>query len=250
MGTTLLAAGTGRRDRSPRAALEAFVLRDRDRLSNPFRPVDRRAAAPLYSRSLRPAILLTYGADTDGTADVQSAQPEAEEQAWLSRAHGDEGRAPRSEPSPASRAEAPGRVGRPEAVDRTAVAAPLPDGGRRLPRARRITRSADIRAIMTRGKRSGTANLDVFDSASPSSHPRIGLVVPKYRQTAVARNRVKRRLRELLRLEVLPRLEQCGALLDVLVRARRGAYGATYAQLRDELTGWTERRCLRVSSSS
>jgi ribonuclease P protein component len=73
-------------------------------------------------------------------------------------------------------------------------------------------------------------------------------VVPKHRQTAVARNRVKRRLREILRLEVLPRLERCRLGVDVLVRARRAAYGASYRELRDELAGWTERRCSRASS--
>jgi ribonuclease P protein component len=93
-------------------------------------------------------------------------------------------------------------------------------------------------------------HLDVYDSASPSSHPRVGVVVPKYRQTAVARNRVKRRLREILRVDVLPSLERCGMGIDVLVRARRGAYGATYAELRAELTKWTERRCSRAPSCS
>jgi ribonuclease P protein component len=118
-------------------------------------------------------------------------------------------------------------------------------GGRRLPRARRITRSADIRTIFRRGKRSGTAHLDVFDSPSPVAHPRVGVVVPKHRHDAVARNLVKRRLREALRQEVLPRLERCGCAADVLVRARREAYHASYAQLRDELAGWAERRCSR-----
>ena len=33
---------------------------------------------------------------------------------------------------------------------------------------------------------------------------RVGLIVPRHRQTAVARNRLKRRLRELTRLRLLP----------------------------------------------
>jgi ribonuclease P protein component len=76
------------------------------------------------------------------------------------------------------------------------------------------------------------------------------LIVPKYGRTAVLRNRVKRRLREVVRLEVLPRLEQCGACTDVLVRARPAAYAASDAMLRQELAGSAERRCWRVSSSS
>jgi ribonuclease P protein component len=91
--------------------------------------------------------------------------------------------------------------------------------------------------------------MDVFDSPSPAIFSRVGVVVPKYRHNAVARNVVKRRIREVLRVEVLPRLEAAGCNVDVLVRARREAYDASYAQLRDELVRWAERRCLRGSSS-
>jgi ribonuclease P protein component len=121
--------------------------------------------------------------------------------------------------------------------------------GRRLPRAQRITRSAEIREVFRRGKRSGTAHLDVFDSASPVAHSRVGVVVPKHRHTVVERNLVKRRLREVLRLEVLPRLQAAALARDVIVRARREAYGQSYAVLRDELVQWTERRCSRGPSS-
>jgi len=115
--------------------------------------------------------------------------------------------------------------------------------GRRLPRERRIAQSAQIRDILRRGKRSGTAHLDVFDSPSPVPHPRVGVIVPRHRHSIVERNRVRRRLREVLRLEVLPRLLAAGVPADVLVRARREAYGAPYGELRDELVRWTERRC-------
>ena len=101
--------------------------------------------------------------------------------------------------------------------------------------------------MFQRGKRSRTAHLDVFDSASPLSYPRVGVVVPKHRRTAVERNRLKRRLREVLRTEVMPRLATAGAPADVLVRARREAYLATFDQLRDELIDWSERRWLRAS---
>jgi ribonuclease P protein component len=130
------------------------------------------------------------------------------------------------------------------------VAAPSrPEEGRRLPRRRRLTRSADIRVVFRRGKRSGTAHLDVFDSPSPAAFSRAGVVVPKHRHTSVERNRVKRRLREVLRLVVLPRLDSAGRPLDVVVRARREAYDAGWAELRAELEGWVERRCSRASSS-
>ena len=114
--------------------------------------------------------------------------------------------------------------------------------GRRFPRDRRITRGAEIRALFQRGKRSRTRHLDVLDSGSPASYARVGLVVPKYGHTAVRRNAVKRRLREALRQEVLPRLDQRELARDVMVRARREAYGVAYADLADQLVQWLEER--------
>jgi ribonuclease P protein component len=114
--------------------------------------------------------------------------------------------------------------------------------GRRLPRERRITRSAEIRDIFKRGKRSRTLHLDVLDSESPASFARVGVVVPRYGHTAVRRNRVKRRLKEALRQVVLPRLDGDGVERDVLVRARREAYDARYPALARQLERWVEER--------
>lgn len=121
-------------------------------------------------------------------------------------------------------------------------------GRRRLPRARRITRGAEIRALFRRGRRRKTAHLDVFDAASPVSYARVGLVVPRHGRRIVDRNRLKRRLRELLRQFILPRLDRAGLAVDVLVRARREAYDAGYRQLREELVEWADRRCSHARS--
>lgn len=115
-------------------------------------------------------------------------------------------------------------------------------GRQRLSRNVRITSSREIRALFQRGKRSRTAHLDVFDSTAPFAYPRVGVVVPKHRRTAVERNRLKRRLREVLRADVLPRLRQLNESSDVIVRARKEAYLATFSQLRDELNAWVERK--------
>ena len=94
-------------------------------------------------------------------------------------------------------------------------------GGRqRLPRPARITASDEIRALFRRGKRNRTRHLDVFVSASPVSHSRLGVVVPKHRHAIVLRNRLKRRLKEIGRTELLPRLAEGGRALDVMLRAR------------------------------
>ena len=94
---------------------------------------------------------------------------------------------------------------------------------------------------MRRGERQRTAFLDVFSAASPSSFPRFGVVVPRYGQRIVDRNRLKRRLREIARRELLPRLRQSNRIVDVLVRTRPNAYEAGYDRLRDELVRWVER---------
>ena len=83
----------------------------------------------------------------------------------------------------------------------------------------------------------------MFVSASPASHSRWGVVVPKHRHEIVERNLVKRRLKEIGRTEVLPRLEGSGRRLDLLVRARSESYDASFATLRDELTAVAEELC-------
>ena len=83
----------------------------------------------------------------------------------------------------------------------------------------------------------------MFVSASPVSHARLGLVVPKHRRNSVQRNLLKRRLREIGRTELLPRLEQCSLTVDVMVRARVEAYGASFDALREELRALVEELC-------
>ncbi|NIP58751.1 MAG: ribonuclease P protein component [Gemmatimonadetes bacterium] len=122
-------------------------------------------------------------------------------------------------------------------------------GGCRFPPRRRITKAGEIRRTLRRGKRERTSHLDVFDAASPVSHSRLGVIVPTHGRRIVERNRLKRRLREIGRVEVLPRLDEAGASRDVLVRARGEAYGAAFDELRSELIDWTQRRCSPESSS-
>ena len=56
---------------------------------------------------------------------------------------------------------------------------------------------------------------------------RVGIVVPRHKHSAVDRNRLKRRLRELARLRLLPTLPPG----QVVIRARPEAYTATFDQL-------------------
>ena len=75
--------------------------------------------------------------------------------------------------------------------------------------------------------------------ASLLHHPRVGIIVPRHKHSAVDRNLVKRRLREIARLRLLPLLGD--APLDVVVRAQPAAYGAAFAALEEELVRATRR---------
>jgi ribonuclease P protein component len=117
-----------------------------------------------------------------------------------------------------------------------------PDGFR-LPSSSRITRTREIREVLRSGRKKKTSHLDVFFLSSGVETPRIGLIVPKYGGRIVDRNRLKRRVREVVRREVLPRLKKADQCMDVLVRVRREAYRATYQQLRRELVQVCEQIC-------
>jgi len=69
-----------------------------------------------------------------------------------------------------------------------------------------------------------------------TGQPRMGLIVPKHQSSAVARNRLRRRLRELWRQEIQERQPAW----DLVIRARREAYGASFDVLRGQLLAWRE----------
>ncbi len=90
--------------------------------------------------------------------------------------------------------------------------------------------------VRQEGKRFRTENLEVRYLASLLPRPRIGIIVPRHKHTAVARNRVKRRLRELARTALLPTLALTTTSLDVVLRASPVAYDADFARLDVEVS--------------
>ena len=73
--------------------------------------------------------------------------------------------------------------------------------------------------------------MDVRAIASLHASARVGIVVPLYKHSAVARNRLKRRLRELIRIEWLPLLPA----IDVVVKVIPSAYDRDFDALRTEM---------------
>lgn len=112
-----------------------------------------------------------------------------------------------------------------------------------LSRESRIRRGGEIRTLLDRGKRKRTSSLDVFFMPSPVARPRFGLIVPRHRHRIVDRNRLKRRLREIGRLHVLPRFRESDLDIDLIVRARSSAYEGDFQQLKDEVMRAVEGIC-------
>ena len=87
---------------------------------------------------------------------------------------------------------------------------------------------------MTQGKRRRTDHLDLFTRPSPVGASRLTIVVPRYKESAVKRNRLRRRLREIGRRQVLPALT---GPVDIVVRPRPAGYTASFETLRREFVG-------------
>lgn len=125
-----------------------------------------------------------------------------------------------------------------------------PGSGReRLPRTARIRRSTEIVALHRSGTRRRRGPLEILVAEGSGESPRFGAVVPRHRHNIVERNRLRRRLREIGRRDVLPGLRACGSRTDVLVRARPEAYAASFAELRHALVRFTEELCSGASHS-
>jgi ribonuclease P protein component len=86
----------------------------------------------------------------------------------------------------------------------------------------RLTRSHDFDAVYRRGRSVSTRFLVLYwfprEDTGDGEEPRLGLAVPKRVGSAVARNRVKRRLRETWR----SRLESIPAGCDYVLVVRPG----------------------------
>jgi ribonuclease P protein component len=88
------------------------------------------------------------------------------------------------------------------------------------------------------------AHLELRVAASPLSFARVGFIVPKHGQNSVARNRLKRRLRELVRVTVLPTLTP----QDVVIRTLPSAYAQSWDTLCAEVAALQRRLPVVVSS--
>jgi ribonuclease P protein component len=90
------------------------------------------------------------------------------------------------------------------------------------------------------------AHLELRVAASPLSYARVGFIVPKHGRNGVDRNRLKRRLRELVRLTVLPTLTP----VDVVIRTLPSAYLQSWTVLSREMETLARRLPTRPPEAS
>ena len=100
-----------------------------------------------------------------------------------------------------------------------------------------IKRSSDFRRIYAKGKSAVSPCVVVYCRKNRLGTNRVGFTVSKKLGKAVVRNRVRRRLREIIRLNS-DRLEQG---YDLILVARTRAVEAEYRRLERDLLGCCER---------
>ncbi len=105
-----------------------------------------------------------------------------------------------------------------------------------MQRRNRLSRSRDFDAVYGRGRSVSTRFLTLywFQREEAVGEPRLGFAVPKAVGNAVARNRIKRQLREIMR----GRLERVATANDYVLIVRRGLPEAAEANGHD----WLEER--------
>jgi ribonuclease P protein component len=102
-----------------------------------------------------------------------------------------------------------------------------------FPRAMRVLRHGDFERVYKRGKRFFAAHMTVFYlRRDQEERARFGFTVGKFLGGAVERNRIKRRLREAVRLHA----SQLNAPVDVILNPKKSALTADFAQLENDIT--------------
>jgi ribonuclease P protein component len=111
-----------------------------------------------------------------------------------------------------------------------------PDGGAKVPRMARLLRHADFERVYKQGKRHFATHMTVFyllraEGVGPSNGIRIGFTVGRALGGAVDRNRMKRRLREAVRLqESVPSIS-----VDVVINPKKSLRTTEFTNLQNEV---------------
>lgn len=126
---------------------------------------------------------------------------------------------------------------RPHLADEGPGSPARPQVAQRGEKARRLLKHADFQRVYQNGHRQFTGNMTVFFlrrqiEAPPNGGPRVGLTVGKVLGGAVERNRIKRRMREAVRLS----LAGCAGPVDIVFHPRKSVLGMPFPELLSEVT--------------
>ncbi len=129
----------------------------------------------------------------------------------------------------------------PAAADEHGMPGKISDPSK-FPKSRRLLKHADFQRVYQAGRRQFTGNMTVFflrREAAPAGEPRVGLTVGKVLGGAVERNRIKRRMREAVRLSP----SACNGPLDIVFNPRKSVLTLPFTELVKEVS-----RGLRVAA--
>jgi len=113
----------------------------------------------------------------------------------------------------------------------TAPVMPPASQGRTFPREVRLVRKSDFDAVYRSGKRCSNAHFTVFVRANELPLSRFGFSIKKALGNAVARNRMRRRLREMVRCH----RKEISAGWDIVIHPKRSVQKAPFPALTAEL---------------
>lgn len=104
-----------------------------------------------------------------------------------------------------------------------------------FPKRNRILKAAEFRRVYDHGFRVTTPLFTAFclavEDPGRAAGPRVGFTVPRALGNAVRRNRIRRRVREAVRLA----LNEIGDEWDIVINPRRAALDAPFAALQAEV---------------
>ncbi|MGC1977864.1 MAG: ribonuclease P protein component [Candidatus Sulfotelmatobacter sp.] len=107
----------------------------------------------------------------------------------------------------------------------------------RFPRTARLLRHADFERVYKQGRRHFSASITVFywprpEAETPAAGLRVGFTVGRALGGAVQRNRMKRRLREAVRMS----RPVTGIAADVVINPKKSLLTTAFAALQNEVT--------------
>jgi ribonuclease P protein component len=116
----------------------------------------------------------------------------------------------------------------------------------KFPKSRHLLKHADFQRVYKSGRRQFTGNMTVFflrrssgpEAVAAGNAPRVGFTVGKVLGESVERNRIRRRMREAVRLSG----QACAGPVDVVFNPRKSVIDLPFAELVNEVT-----RALRLA---